>query len=55
MNGETFYNMEQYIKADKVASHNSDITRAKIMVTENPCEIKIHGSNVKGFIPQKWD
>ena len=34
MNAETFYNIEQYIQADKAASCNDDITKAKIMMTK---------------------
>ena len=53
-NGETFYN-SKYIQADKAESCNDDIIIAKIGMIENPCDIKRHGNNIKGFIPPKWE
>ena len=54
VNEETFYNSKQYIKVDKAASCNDDITRAKIMMEKYLRKVKMHGNNVKVFIPQKY-
>ena len=44
---------EQYIQAAKAAKFDDDITRALIMKSMNPYEMKWFGSSIKRFMSQK--
>lgn len=47
--------MEQYMMAEKARLFNDDITRNKIMNSNNPKHIKSLGRQVNNFDPNIWD
>lgn len=52
--GETFANCEQFMMAAKARVFEDEETRAKIMATNNPKEIKALGREVKNYEDDIW-
>ena len=55
INGKRYSSVEQYFQSEKAACFDDDVTRSKIMSTENPMEIKRLGYQVKNYINQQWE
>ena len=54
-NNNTYFCNEQYIQASKAQLFRDDLTHQKIMLSDNPYDIKNLGSQVKGFVRQQWE